>query len=155
MSHFQSMSHNKTFKLPSKDDISFLHPQSQKYKIQNSKNGSQPIKNKEFGHFERKVAKVSPPPKSEPFDDVYESEIEVREDPSMDDSGCQINRRVDESMQEINELIETISQNVVNSFEAQKGSGKFQCEGFDFQTKFQWSPKSLAEQNSETKSIRD
>ena len=87
--NFETMVHNKTFKLPSKDEISFLHPGSYKkqWEMVIRKHDSHPVKNNEFGHFERKTAKVSQPPQSEPFSDVYESEIEVREDAGMlDDS---------------------------------------------------------------------
>ena len=84
------------------------------------KHESSPVNNKEFGQFERKCAKVSRPPQSEPFSDVYESEIEVREDTRMlDDSECYERQMVNESMNEINELIDTISNATqIKSFEA-------------------------------------
>ena len=116
------MVHNKTFKLPSKDEISFLHPGSHKYpwEMVIKKHDSNPVSNKEFGHFERKSAKVSAPPRSEPFSDVYESEIEIREDTRMlDDSECYERQMVNESINEINELIDTISNATqIKSFEA-------------------------------------
>ena len=116
------MVHNKTFKLPLKDEISFLHPGSHKYPREMiiKKHESSPVKNKEFGHFDRKSTKVSAPPLSEPFSDVYESEIEVREDTHLlDDSDCYQRRMVNESMNEINELIDTISNATqIRSFEA-------------------------------------
>ena len=84
------------------------------------KHDSSPVNNKEFGHFERRTAKVSAPPQSEPFSDVYESEIEVRDDTRiLDDSEIYERQMVNESMNEINELIDTISNATqIKSFEA-------------------------------------
>lgn len=73
---------------------------------------SQPVNNiNEFGQFERKSIKVSPPPKSEPFSDVYESEIELKDEGIMVDETLNGGERtkVDESLNEINELIDSIS----------------------------------------------
>ena len=84
------------------------------------KHDSSPVRNKEFGNFERKSAKVSAPPNSEPFSDVYESEIEIREDTYRpEESDCYEKQMINESMHEINELIDTISNATqIKSFEA-------------------------------------
>ena len=65
----------------------------------------------ELGQFERKSIKVSPPPKSEPFSDVDESEIELKDEGIMVDETLNGGERtkVDESLNEINELIDSIS----------------------------------------------
>lgn len=46
---------------------------------------SQPVVQKEIGNLSRKTIKVSPPPKTEPFSDVYESEIELKEELIVED----------------------------------------------------------------------
>ena len=78
---------HKSFKLPSQDEISFLFPggKNPKWEMSIRKLDSQPVVDQEFGNFNRKTIKVSPPPKTEPFSDVYESEIELKEEIIMVD----------------------------------------------------------------------
>ena len=70
---------------------------------------SQPARNAEFGQFTRKVIKVSPPPATDPFSDVYESEIEVRDDNTIDDTLDGEEKKGNDSLNEINDLIDSIS----------------------------------------------
>ena len=94
---------------------------------------SQPVQkqNYELGEFERKSVKASPAPQSEPFSDVYESEIELKDDPIMIvDDTIDDKMKVNESVNEINELIDSISATTpVKSFEARNSSGVHQLEG--------------------------
>ena len=75
---------------------------------------SLPVKNSEIGQFIRKCTKVSPPPKSEePFSEVYESEIEFKEELMMisdEQKQYDPNNDLNESVNTINELIDSISQ---------------------------------------------
>lgn len=74
---------------------------------------------------------MSPPPKSEPFSDVYESEIELKEDVMMiNDDTLDDKIKVNESMNEINELIDSISNTTpVKSWEARNSQGGGNLEG--------------------------
>ena len=84
------------------------------------------MSDKELGPLERRSVKVSPPPQSEPFSDVDESEIELKDEVVMiiDETLNDEKTKVDESMNEINDLIESISAATpVKSFEARNLSG--------------------------------
>ena len=75
--------------------------------------GSQPLMRSEFIQLSRKSIKVSPPPKVESreiFDNVYESEIEQKEDSIIGADDSLSNQiKNNESMMEINELLDDIS----------------------------------------------
>ena len=101
-----------------KASVNFLFPegssrQSTKRTMSIRKLGSQPLMRSEFIQLSRKSIKVSPPPKVESreiFDNVYESEIEQKEDSIIGADDSLSNQiKNNESMMEINELLDDIS----------------------------------------------